>query len=297
MKFRLFFCFFLLLSLSSYSQTITVLDKSNSKPISYVTVQLIQDHKIIGGDYTDNSGLVNFNKTIFTEIRLSCIGYKTKFLNFQDISNTVLLEPDTIALNEVIVKNNVDSDFNNINFINEISKPSMGFGKGYEIGVFIENKEQKVKDIHSVVFKIHNYKRKTTENRYFRIHFYNKSIESDLPGKEILIDNMIYFIKPDVTGLTAFDISKYNIQLPLDGLFVSIENLGFLNSNKDDFMNFHEVIGFEATDIELNKLTYVRSIFNNYIWYDFSEKFIKIHSIKRNSKKKYNFMIGLKVYK
>ena len=88
---------------SGYSQKIIIVDNTNNQPVSNVTVFGKQSLKSL---ISDNNGIVNIEKFDKKDtLIIGHISYKSIELIINTLSNktTVFLEPNTLALSEVIL--------------------------------------------------------------------------------------------------------------------------------------------------------------------------------------------------
>jgi len=84
-----------------------VKDKKGHAPLEFVNVILLSstDSSFVTGVATDSMGRFTINDSAkLGFLQVSHIGYKTKVVNMSDTINTILLERDNIALEEVTVK-------------------------------------------------------------------------------------------------------------------------------------------------------------------------------------------------
>ncbi len=272
------------------AQSIAVYENGTKNPIPYVTVLYLNGNKIVGGDYSDERGIVNLNTTlIYNKIDFSSLGYKSLRINNIIKNDIVYLNADNIDLEEIIISKNKPSEFINLGFANDKKITGYGYDKGFEVCVYIENNENKPLNIHSVVFMILKKVKKTS----FRLHFYKK-IEGDFePKDEIFFDDLVLYIPSKTKGAVNIDISKYGLRIPLEGIFIGIEVLNTGANNQSKYVNSSDVIFFECSESNDKKATMSRYIFENKKWFDFSEK----NSLKSNYSKKYlNAKVGIKVY-
>ena len=139
------FCFFLLCSISTFSQIKVSgqIKDINDKAINRVNIVLKNSNSkdIIAYTYSNDEGIFEFNISFSgTYIyRLSCLGYKTiesQIVINNDYSfNKIILQDDVILLNEIII----DNDKNGIIEIGDTLR--------YKIEKFLNGTEETLKDV------------------------------------------------------------------------------------------------------------------------------------------------------
>ena len=121
---------------------------------------------------------------------------------------------------------------------NEKSKQSKGLGKD---AYYFENSVGESVSLQSFLFKVDRVKH--TTKAYVR--FYEKkeylqevyvdndtiSYPSYIPGDEIDAKEIAVTMKPGQKGIVEVDLSEYNIDMPLGGLFVSLELMGYYDAD------------------------------------------------------------------
>ncbi len=86
------------------------------------------------------------------------------------------------------------------------------------IGNYIANKKQQIGWIKSVSFYIDAEGHPETP---FRVRIYDLNKEKNCPGNDILNENLIVSAKE--SGWFTIDLTNYNIQIPIEGIFVIME--------------------------------------------------------------------------
>jgi hypothetical protein len=151
---------------------------------------------------------------------------------FQKNNDTVFLSPQIYEINETkVVPTKKKRKPLELGYAKEKSYGIMGYRSGDEIAVYIHlnNEENPYKHIKQVIF---NLARKFNLNRddytsIFKVNFYkiteNKEIGNPINTEDIVFASDILKSKPKL------DVSKYNIYMPENGIFVAIEFVGRIN--------------------------------------------------------------------
>ncbi len=209
------------------SQNIKIIDSTSKLPIPFATIKMEKDGKFTNGMYTDENGDLSVPiDRQYDEIIISCIGFETKKVAYNQHEKSIELAKKTYSIDEVIInnKNNIQIGYSK----EQKSSNSVGVAKGLEIAVFVENKLDYEATINSVQFTI----KKTKEKVAFRVHLYTLSDDNLKPNEDLLQDNRIYYIASNTHGLISINLSEYNIVLPKKGVFVGIEGLsGAITNN------------------------------------------------------------------
>jgi hypothetical protein len=241
MRHFLIFIFFLLAGKINCQQVI-VKDSISKMHIPYVAITFGHDN----GFYSNSEGMFELNDVIGDTLTLYSIGYKKKTILKKDITaNTINLVEDELILEEVVISNKPKK------FKTEKVKPerhndfldSHRLIIGDELAVYIPNHlDSKDIEIKSLLIPIVNKTisfdkdmvgkkqrvKKLPFSALYKVCFYKN--DSGKPGGKIEHKN-ITVILDEKSTLVELDVEKYNIELPLEGIFVSIINLGKVDEN------------------------------------------------------------------
>lgn len=272
-----------------HAQSYKVIDNETSLPVQYATIQIYDAGKFVDGFYTDDNGSIEISTPlVFNEIKISCIGYKT--ITLKKEQSVIRLEQNPVHLEEVVITSRNLLELGYIK--NKKSKNTTGVSEGLEVAVFISNKYNFPVKINSIQFKVEKIKSKAA----FRIHLYKKSENNLFPQEELLHDNKIQYLEPDTNGLVEVDLSDYNIILPKDGVFVSIEGIG--GNNTSTTKSKKNLIQFETHSSEL-EIYQVRNYKNNVGWVNINKwlpkNYMETFNKEYDKRKLYVPSFGLKV--
>lgn len=267
-NFLLHFFLFIFLSSNLIAQKVHVYN-NDKEPIPYANILYLNSKNLIVGDYCNEIGEFILPTIIsFDEIELSCVGFEKLTIKKELIKDTIFLKEEFVQLNEVVITNKVKSSFIVAGYCEEKQKVSIGFSKGMEVSMFLENIDRKEKKIKSFLFKVN---KKENNKSAVRIHFYKKSITNLQPGDEIFKENIVRIIEGKTKAMIEVDISDYNLIFPEEGAFIGIEFLGYIDSSSGVF--FDSKYGRNDTQIAYNDktkqpITFIRDSFNNKKWND-----------------------------
>jgi len=209
-----------------------ILDKQTSKPILYATIGAV---KFQYGTYSDTSGLFTlYYKSERDSLKISYLGYKSIYTCVKDLqqNSRILLEPNPVQLNEVVInpkktkKKSMDLGY--------FSKKYNGFllpPNSLTHATFIPFP----KDGNYVILKSIRFKYRLEENNTpLRIHILNV-VNNGVPGDDMLIDNIIFdTYERHGKQIANIDISKYNLIMPHNGVFITLELIDCDKSNLTD---------------------------------------------------------------
>jgi len=206
---------------------LTIVDGVTTKGIDKVTVT-INRAKYFN---TDTNGVIELDKTFISHkdsINISCIGYRSVILT-PGVNNKY---PDTVRL------------LVSVKYLDEVkigsSEPkgiSIGnIKKSYnthrvpnpdeEYAQFIPN-DKKIKGTINSIQYVLNDELQGIEMP-FRVGLYTKNTNSIFPDKELIKDTIIVS-NPKKKRWVSVDISKYNIELPENGVIATFETLSASN--------------------------------------------------------------------
>lgn len=286
---------FFLIQTFSFSQKICVMDSLTKERLPYTTIKLFLNNIMVSGGYCDEKGEIVINKLNFDSLEFSEIGYYKKSINKKLINDTIFLNQNIIELKEVVI-NKYKQEVVTLGYINNKKKMQLSAGKGSEIVVFIDNSFNQSRQVKTFLF---NLKRKKDFKTAIRIHFYKKKINKSEPSEEIGNEDIIGYLDNKIKGTIEIDITNYNIEFPIEGIFVGIEWLGFFDllSGKFTTDNFEiwDDIKIDINDNINKPLTFFRSKFINPIWKN-SEFIKKEFANYINFKNLPNASFGIKVY-
>lgn len=280
-----------LFSLIAQSQNYKVIDNNTNLPVQYATLQIYDTGKFIAGFYSGEDGFINIlDEFNFNEIKISCIGYETIVVPKNQY--IIKLNQNVTILEEVVVTN---KDFLNLGFINnQKSKNIIGVSDGLEVAVFINNEFDYPVKINSIQFNVKKIKSRVA----YRIHLYKKSENNLYPKEELLIDNKIEYLEIDTKGLVNVNLSEYNIILPKEGVFLSIEGIG--GNNTTSTKSKKNLIQFETHISEL-EIYQERNYKNNIGWININkwlpDNYKKTFNKEYDKRKLFVPSFGLKVQK
>ena len=179
----------------------------------------------------------------------------------------IFLSKINIELEEVVLTNNKQG------FItigeNKRRKSFAGgfaFVKGSEVVQFIENKLNKITKINSFAFVTEEVKNKVA----YRIHLYkrlqnfNATVDIEIPTL-----NTIYYLEKDSNGLVEINLSQYDIDFPLEGIYIGLESLGTID-NDGQYQEYTSIKQWVQIQYQYSKnaRTYQRHLFLKGTWFD-----------------------------
>lgn len=266
--------FYLLIFNNLFAQKITVLEQGSNVAVPYATVTFYKDGNVVFGNYTNYQGEIDTDIE-FDSVEISCLGFeKTKVSKNNIKNNTVFLTKQNIELEEVII-NHKKIDLTHIGE-NKTKKSiinGVGLAKGNEIVQFIENYLGKVTKLNSLYFVTGKVKNKAA----FRVHIYKKiNINTSIADEEIQTLNTIYYLEKDSDGRVEINLIQYDIDFPLEGLYIGLEGLGTVDANNQFVdtkgqslkQNFTEnVVSIQYQKSKIAR-TYVRHLIVNGSWFN-----------------------------
>jgi hypothetical protein len=199
-----------------------VLDSQTKKGIQYSIVSEI-DQKY--GSYSDTTGI--FTIYFITEkdsIKVSSLGYLSKNITIQDLIKKPIIElqPNPFMFKEVVVTSK-NKKIQNIEIGHFTKKTNLVVAVVYPLNIqttFIDCPKELY---HSMVKTIKFAYQCTSRNYPLRIRMLNVKQNGE-PGEDIISENLIINkFKSGNTQIAEIDISKQNIQMPSEGVFILFE--------------------------------------------------------------------------
>lgn len=217
-----------------------VIDRTTKEPIPFA--HIISENSTYGivssieGDFILPK---RFDGTAFT---ISALGYEPyKFDVSRDFLNQPInLIPKSYSLKEIVInspkyKKKWLNDFNNPKF------GVYGIRNGGEVATFIDESDLFPQArLQKISVYIHN----VSSNNYLRLHIYDYNILCSCPGIELLDTN--YIISGGYNNeWVDIDVRNSFIEIPENGIFVSIEGLRTETQNRNDTL---ELGGFSKPE-------------------------------------------------
>ena len=226
---------------NGFSQT-TIISNESKYPVSYATISFGDGQ----GIFADDEGYFYFTKKLYPDIDslyISALGFKEKAVAAIDLPKTIYLDTETDALDEVVIRANLNKKFKK-------EKVKAYLDDDYykcwlptiesEIAVYFPNEDDKLKKVTSILFPItlesrdwEKRKRSNADKRsfstLFKVKFYNN--DNGLPGQPLSYDNIVFRATEKNGDEYELDVSEYDLIIPDEGFYVSIQVLGYTDKN------------------------------------------------------------------
>ena len=137
------------------------------------------------------------------------------------------------------------------------SKKGMIIAPDGKIACYFENTAGDGASLKSMLFKVQKVKYRTEAHiRLYSKHDYMQdlyaqdgstvSYASFIPGEQIKTEEIVVSLEPGQKGVIEIDLTKYDIAMPADGLFVSLEGVGYFDAE-----------GKELTGLDAKEMAWV----------------------------------------
>lgn len=315
----------LFISAASFAQT-TILNTSNQEPVSYATIAFGNGQ----GIFADDEGVFIFTKEMYSDVDtllITALGFKDQKIPTANLPKTIYMEEELSKLEEVIVEAPSNKKYKTEKIKNETHDdyfkcwlPTIES----EIAVYFPNENDKVKKLAVVNFPIKTEasdwkkrNRSRAEKRpfstLFRVQFYENN--NGFPGDALSYQEITFRVTEENEKVFDLDVNKYNIYMPDNGLFISIQVLGYTDDNGKLLPNkkYKEIKGRDGEIVRIptnfrpllpftDKLsgtrTFVKRIFiDNNQWNRFEKKSIYKSSLLDNGVNNYGMGIEMKIFK
>ncbi|MDF3076648.1 MAG: hypothetical protein K0S09_537 [Sphingobacteriaceae bacterium] len=223
-KLLFFFVCFLHISVAKSQVIEGYVISENTIPVSYATISI---NNIVVG-FSDLQGKFQLAKpeNLTDSLLFSCGGFVSKKVTYKELRdvNKVILKRLFIELKEVAIdqSNGVLKSLK----LGNLSRNLVGSfhtRPNVQYALFIENTMKITGYIKSASFFI----KQPPGGDYrglFRIRIYKKDPSSNMPGEDLLNQNILVHADKNNSWFTV-DLSKYNLVFEDDGLFVAMETL------------------------------------------------------------------------
>ncbi|WP_179315732.1 hypothetical protein [Winogradskyella undariae] len=316
---------FLFISQIPFAQT-TIKDNITSYPVSYATISFGNGN----GLFADDEGQFIFTQKLYPDIDslfISALGFKDLNIATKDLSSQLLMQPQAHQLDAVMIDNKINRKFKE-----EKLKPYLDddYYKCWlptiesEIAVYFPKTTSKDQKLSEVLFPIalesKDWSKRNKSNSekkkfstLFKVKFYDN--DNGKPGKVLTYETTVFRATEKDGDFHVLNVDDYDILIPENGFFVSLQVLGY--TNKDGKLlpnkkykeivsksegiikiptNFRPLLPF--TDKIETKNTFVKRVFisgNNWVKFDNGNQFTS----SLLDKNLFNYGIGLtyKTYK
>lgn len=315
------FLFFIFLISNLSLAQITVLDSVSKFPVSYATISFGDGQ----GIFADDEGMFVFNTKLYPDVDslfVSAIGFKNIAVATNQLPKQLFMTSSTDELDEVVVIGNIL----NRKFKIETLKPYLD--DDYyncwlptiesEIAVYFPKTTNKDQELSSIIFPIalesKDWKKRKRSNSdkkkfstLFKVQFY--AYDHGLPGQVLTYETIVFRATEKDGDSYELNVEDYNLHVPEDGFFVSIQAMGYTDKSgkllpnkkykeiksKNGVVkiptNFRPLLPF--TNQIKDKNTFIKRVFingNNWVKFDKGNGF-ESSLLKREL---YNYGIGLK---
>ena len=318
-----YFIILCVLSFSVKAQNTTIISETE-EPVSYATISFGNGN----GLFADDAGQFYFTKKLYKDIDslfISAIGFNDLKLATQDLSATITMKSSINTLDEVFLSKPKGK------FKLEKIKPTVheDYFKCWlptiesEIAVYFPNNSTKTQRLSSLQVPIKveakdwdKRKRKTSKKRpfstLFKVNFYENN--NGLPGDVLTYDNVVFIANEKNEKILEVDITQYDIYMPKNGLFVSLQVLGYTDAKGKLLPNkkyqeiktkrgivkvsttFRPLLPF--TDEITEKRTFVRRIFlNGGQWTLFDKQNVEKSNLLKAGLNNYGLGLNIETYK
>jgi hypothetical protein len=201
----------------------TILDSTTKEPIPYVNIW-VEGEDI--GATADENGSFELNDTKQgTNLIFSAVGYGEITIAIADIKDKILLAPQSIQLDELVIDHRKKTGKHDI-IINSLKNENLIEYNGLpDIGPFMLARYIPYRAEYSMtpfVDKIRFKTRKAHTEMTFNLRLYSVNPEDGSPGDVIYNENILMTLKAKKEYHIA-DLSHLNITIPPEGLFVVAE--------------------------------------------------------------------------
>lgn len=308
----------LFIACQTYGQQFTVRDSTNRETIPFATISFGNGL----GIFADEEGQWTFSRKNYEDVDtlfISAMGYTEKMVLTQGLPEDVLLRPEVSKLEEVVV-----SAPNKGKFKLRKRKPKT-HGDVFaswlptvesEVAVLFERHEGKPSQISKLLLPINaerNYKTKGKGSfaTLFRVSFFQN--QQGLPGSPMGYENLVFSVNEEEDRIFELDITDKFIYIPENGIFVSLQVLGYENSDgglaqtkqyreiktsrgvQKISTSFRPLLPF--TDALPHQNTFVRRIFfNNKKWQVFDRSYNAKSKLIQSGHRNYGMGALLKVF-
>jgi hypothetical protein len=222
--------FLLFICLQTGAQTISfkgkLLDKETNKPVVYANISFLKMNAGISSLEDGTFNLEIDKKLLQEKIHISCLNYKDTIVLADNLQQkTLFLQPKSFELNEVVISKKVDRELE-VNKIKARKVKTSMIGTAdfpWTVARYFEFKKEyeKTPYLKNVIIFL-----STRENRKakFKVRVFSKDSITGFPKDDLIIENLIVDVSQKEKKV-VLDLSKYDLEIPKKGVFISLERL------------------------------------------------------------------------
>lgn len=231
-----------------------LIDEINNIPVKYANIKA---EKSDFGTSSDSLGNFIFDKK--ENIIINAVGYELKSVNLENLNSKILLSPKEIKIGEVtIVKRRNINETVIDSFRKKDIKMSYGLSSksswSWIIGNYFENKSYKTKFLKSISV----FTNSKIANAKFNVRIYSVD-ENNEPEKAIHQENIIGIAKKG-KNFTTVDLSKTNLQIPQNGIFIAVD---WIKTEENKYQQDYTMKGQKGISKSFNFSPYFGCIINS----------------------------------
>ncbi|MBC2845966.1 hypothetical protein [Winogradskyella flava] len=228
----------ILLASQFCSAQITVTDSITKYPVSYATISFGNGN----GIFADDAGQFIFTEALYPDIDslfISALGFKDLNISTQNLPKQLYLQPQAAELDEILIGSTLNRKFKK-----EILKPYLD--DDYyncwlptiesEIAVYFPKRTSKDQKLTSISFPIAleskdwSKRKKSNSDKkkfstLFKVKFYSNN--KGVPGKVLSYETTVFRATEKDGDAYTLNVEDYNIYIPKDGFFVSLQVMGY----------------------------------------------------------------------
>lgn len=308
----------LFISTSLMAQDIEIIDSLDRSPVPFATISFGDGL----GTFADEDGRFSFSKKKYSDIDslfISAIGYAEKGIKMDSSIQKVALRPEVSQLSEVIVSAPKEGKFK---FKKQKGKTHTDVFACWlptvesEVAVLFKRYESKVSQVSKLYLPINAEREYKSKGKgkfatIFRIQYYENV--QGAPGPPIAYENVVFPISEKADKIFELDVSSKSIFIPENGIFVSIQVLGYANNlgklvDSKKYREIKTARGVQKISTSFrpllpfvkglpNQSTYVRRIFfNNKKWQVFDRTYNKNSKLVQSGNINYGMGAEFKVW-
>jgi hypothetical protein len=220
------FLFLFLISLSSLAQVKGIVVDKFDKPIPYVNISVENENIWTSAE---ENGIFAINVTQDKNLIFSALGYEKRIIKASASEKVVLME-SALKLEEVVVEKRKETLEIEIGKSNNDNTTLISGNRGWLNAKYFpyESSYTKTKFIKKAIVIT----KSTVKNAIFKLRVFSKG-ENGVPDIDLIEEDIIVIVKKGKQK-NKIDLSKYNLVIPKEGIFIAFESL-MIEKNKYDF--------------------------------------------------------------
>jgi hypothetical protein len=245
---------FIFMSLAGSAQTINfsgkLLDAVSNKPIVFANLSFLKTNLGISSLEDGTFNLEIAEKLLKGKVHISSLNYSDTVVFVEKLQQkTLYLKPISFLLDEVVVSRKVSTE----RTIGEVKKSKVKIvisgttDAPFTVARYFKFKKEykNTPYLKNITIFLSKYDKRKAK---FKVRIYSKDSITGFPNEDLIKDNLIVSVGKKEQQI-VLETSKYDIEIPKNGIFISLERLNIPYNTYEDVYKYEDSISEKVTRV------------------------------------------------